>query len=52
MVTEATKLAQLSWQTIFKVQTKEKINKLSVYGIALVSTKQVVVPAKGSVTFT
>lgn len=51
MVAAAQKMGQVSLCFVFKHTTKEK-SKLQPYGLALVNTKQVVVPSKGSYTFT
>ena len=51
-VVDATKnMAQVSCCFVFKHQTKEK-SRPQPYGLAIVTVKQVVVPAQGSHTFT
>ena len=51
IVAATQKMAQVSCFYVFKHQTKEK-SRLQPYGLAMVTTKQVVVPSNGSHTFT
>ena len=52
MVAAVQKLSQVSPCLIFKHQNKETKSRLQPYGLAIVTSKQVVVPAGGSITFT
>ena len=51
MVAASQELAQVSCCFVFRHQANEK-SRLQPYGLALVTAKQVVVPSKGSHTFT
>ena len=51
MYTAAQKTAQISLVYVFKHQAKEK-SRLQPYGLAMVTTKQFVIPTQGSHAFT